>query len=142
MKLRTLRPIVVAATILAASADVHATEVPIAVGEVSLPAAGSGIDPASLRAVAAAEIDGLDASRIPDRRRVVVSLALTGAQAQGPVACTINAMLRDARTGTMIAIIEAGAKAEGPTSAELRTRVAHAAVRSAIRRIPTALGAK
>ena len=50
-------------------------------------------------------------------------------------------MLRDARTGVMIGIIEAGASADGPaTSVEVRRKVASAAVRSAVRRIPTLVG--
>jgi hypothetical protein len=120
----------------AASADP-----PIAIGEVTPPPPSTGIDEAVLRDAAEGEIRLLDASRL-QRRRVVVSIAMTQAIVQGPIACTVNAMLRDAKTGAMIAIIEAGASAEGPASAELRKRVAYAAIRSAVRRIPGALGAK
>jgi hypothetical protein len=122
--------------------DVGATDSPIAVGEVSPPPAGSGIDAAVLRDAATEELKQIDASRIPSRRRILVSLALTKALAEKTISCTVNAMLRDAQTGAMIAIIEAGAQAEGPASAELRMQVAYAAVRSAVRRIPNALGAK
>ncbi|MBX3202756.1 MAG: hypothetical protein KF894_31815 [Labilithrix sp.] len=114
----------------------------IAVGEVTPPPAGSGIDVSLLRDVAAAEIRQIDASRLRDRRKVVVSFALTGAVADKTIACTVNAMVRDARTGVMIGIIEAGAHADGPVSAELRKQVARAAVRSAVQRIPRVLGAK
>lgn len=114
----------------------------IAVGEVSMPPASSAIDVAALRDAAEGEIKQIDASRLPGRRHLVVSLSLTRAAVESPVACTVNAMLRDARTGVMIAIIEAGARAEGPVSPELRKQVAHAAVRNAMRRIPRALGAK
>jgi hypothetical protein len=126
-----------------AGGEVDATEPPsISVGEVSPPPATSGVDAGGLRDAAEGEIRQIDAARLPERRQFVVSLALTRAIADGPVACTINAMVRDARTGVMIAIIEAGAQAEGPVSAELRKQVAHAAVRSAVRRIPRAVGAK
>jgi hypothetical protein len=122
--------------------DAEASEAPIAVGEVAPPPAGSGIDVSVLRAAATDEIRQIDASRLPNRRKVVVSFALTKAVAERTIACTVNAMLRDAETGVMIAIIEAAAHAEGPASAELRKQVAHAAVRSAVRRIPRALGGK
>lgn len=142
MKLRSIPVLLAAAALAAAGADAGAREAPIAVGEVSPPPPGSGIDVAGLRAAATAEIARLDASRLPARRRVVVSLALTRAVVDGPVVCTVNAMLRDARTGAMIAVIEAGAEAAGPASIELRKQVARAAVQSAVRRIPRALGGK
>jgi hypothetical protein len=100
----------------------------------------SGVDAAALRDTAEGEIRQIDVASLRAQRHVVVSFALTRAAADGPVVCTVNAMLRDARTGVMIAIIEAGATAEGPGSPELRKRLAHAAVRSAVRRIPSALG--
>jgi len=127
---------------LTTSIDAAAAESPIAVGEVAPPPAGSGIDAAVLREAAKAELQQIDVSRLALRRKVVVSLALTRAVVEGTIACTVNAMLRDARTGSMIAIIEGGAEAAGPASIELRKRVADAAVRSAVRRIPGVLAAK
>jgi hypothetical protein len=125
-----------------ASGDADAGEAAISVGEVTPPPAGSGIDAIVLRATATDEIRRIDASRLPSRRKILVSLALTNTVATTSIGCTINAMLRDAETGAMIAIIEAGAHAEGPASPELKKQIAHAAVRSAVRRIPGALGAK
>ncbi|MCW5833424.1 MAG: hypothetical protein KIS78_13560 [Labilithrix sp.] len=127
---------------LLATPDVRAADESIAVGEVTPPPAGSGIDVSLLRDVAAAEIRQIDASRLRDRRKVVVSFALTGAVAERTIACTVNAMVRDARTGVMIGIIEAGAHADGPVSAELRRQVARAAVRNAVQRIPRVLGVR
>jgi hypothetical protein len=137
---RWLPAILLATTTLVGEAG--ATDAAIAVGEVAPPPAGAGIDAAALRDAAAAEIKQIDASRLPGRRKVVVSLAVTRAQAAATIACTVNAMVRDARTGVMLAIIEGGAEAQGPASEEVRGRVARAAVRSAVRRIPNALGAK
>jgi hypothetical protein len=114
----------------------------IAVGEVTPPPPGLGIDATVLRSVATDEIRHIDASRLPRRRRVVVSLALTKAAVEKKISMAVNATLRDADTGAMIAIIESGAQADGPGSVELRKEVANAAVRSAVRRIPRALGAK
>ncbi|MBX3231243.1 MAG: hypothetical protein KIT84_09900 [Labilithrix sp.] len=137
------RPLLVALTALAATTTTSlagATEspAPIAVGEVAADAASA--DVASLRDTAEGEIRQIDTSKL--KRRYVVSFSVARAAAGDAVACTANAILRDAKTGAMIAIIEAGAHAAGTTSDEAAKRVAHAAVRSAMRRIPTALGAK
>lgn len=141
---RRLPAVVIGAGLLVSTlstSPADAADPPIAIGEVTPPPPSTGIDEAVLRAAAEGEIRQLDASRL-QRRRVVVSIAMTRAIVQGPVACIVNAMLRDAKTGAMIAVIEAGASAEGPGSVELRRRVALAAVRSAVRRIPDTLGAK
>jgi hypothetical protein len=119
-----------------------AAENPISLGEVAPLPSAMGTDPLVLRDVAASELQQLDVSRIPARRKVVVSIAMTKAVADKTIACTVNAMLRDAKTGAMLAIIEAGAQADGPASAELRKQVTHAAVRQAVQRIPRALGGK
>jgi hypothetical protein len=129
-----------AAVLAGVDADAAEPAVAISVGEVTAAPEAQGVDPATLRDAAEGEIRQIDPSNLPDRRKVVVSLALTRPGSDVPVvACTVNAMLRDARTGVMIAIIEAGAQAEGPVSLELRRRLANAAVRNAVRRIPTAL---
>jgi hypothetical protein len=141
MKLPALSIAVLSAVVTLAAGEAVAADPPIAVGEVSVPES-TPADAAGVRSAAEGELRQIDSSRIPGRRRFVVSLALTRDAVEGPVACTVNAMLRDARTGVMIAIIEAGARAEGPVSPELRKQVAHAAVRNAVRRIPRALGAK
>jgi hypothetical protein len=141
---KRLVPIAVLSAVVLAGHDGEATDssTAVVVGEVSPPPATAGVDAAALRDAAEGEIKQLDAARLPERRRFVVSLALTRAAVDGPVACTVNAILRDARTGVMVAIIEAGAHSEGPASEELRKQVARTAVRSAVRRIPHALGAK
>lgn len=139
---RWLAAIVPFVGLLFAFGETAAGEAPISVGEVATPAAATGIDATLLRAAATDEINQIDVSRLPNRRKVVVSLAVTKAVSEKTIACTVNAMLRDAETGVMLAIIEAGAQAEGPGSIELRKQVANAAVRSAVRRIPRALGGK
>jgi hypothetical protein len=139
---RLLLSVVALAAPMLATNVAGATDAPIAVGEVAPPPAGSGIDASVLREAATAEIKQMDVSALSPRRKLVVSLALTRAVAEGMISCTVNATVRDARTGTMIAIIEAGAHAEGPASPELRNQVANAAGRSAVRRIPRALGEK
>jgi hypothetical protein len=113
----------------------------ISLGEVTPPPPSSGVDVGVIHDAAERAIKQLEPSALRPRQRVVVSVAVTRA-AVDPVDCTVNAIVRDARTGAMIAIIEAGAHASGPVSSELRKQVANAAVRNAIRRIPSALGAK
>lgn len=139
---RALAALFVLAATMSAASGASATDAPISVGEVSPPPAGSGIDAAVLREAATAEIKKIDVSRLANRRKIVLSLALTRAVVEETISCTVNAMLRDAQSGVVIAIIEAGAHADGPASAELKKQVAHAAVRSAVRRIPRVLGRK
>lgn len=120
-------------------ADANAAGPGITLAEVTPPPPSSGVDRATLRDVAQGEIARIDSSGA--RRHVLVSVALVRAD-ESPVACTVDAILRDAKTGNMIAILEGRARAEGSTSRELKRQVAHAAVRSAVRQIPEALSAK
>lgn len=116
---------------------------PIAVGEIAPPSADTGMDAAGIRDAAEGEIRQIDPAAMPSRgRRFVVSLSLMRAAVDGPVRCKAAAMVRDAKTGTMIAIIEGLAHADGPASAEVRRQVAESAVRSAVRRIPAAIAAR
>lgn len=133
---------VAATTFVTVSASAADPVQPIAVGEVTEAAGGVGIDSAAIRSTADDEIAQIDTSKLPAKKRYLVSLSVARSSIGDGVACTVNAMLRDAKTGAMIAIIEAGAQAAGTTSDEVIRRVAHAAVRSAMRRIPTALSAK
>lgn len=121
--------------------EVSASERAIAVGEVMPPPASFGVDAAALRDAAEGEIRDMGDAALPRRRKVVVSLALTRT-ALDPVACTVNAMVRDARTGAMILIIESNSHSDAMSSQEVRQQVAHAAVRSAVRKIPHALGGR
>lgn len=116
----------------AAAADAR-----IAIGEVTVPAATPGVDSATVKSAAEGEIKGIDAARVP--RPIVVSLAVVRSSTVGPVAVSVNATLRDGRTGNMIAVVEGRARSEGGGSAELRRAVLRAAVRSAVRQIPLAL---
>jgi hypothetical protein len=116
--------------------DASAADERIAIGELSVPAAPAGVDRASLRTAAEGEIRALDASRV--KRRVVVSLSVTGAS-DAPVAVAVNALVRDRRTGNMIAIVEGRALADGGGTVELRRAVLRAAVRTALSQIPAAV---
>ncbi len=128
------------ATSIASGGDATASDPSIALGEVAVPPVSSGVDRATLKAAAEGELGGVDTSRLRKRRSVVVSVAIIGS-VPSPFACTVNALLRDAKTGTMLAIIEGRARAEGDANPELRRQVLRAAVRSAVRQIPAALAA-
>lgn len=127
---------------LAAATDAAAGDPAIALGEVVPPPPSFGVDRATLERAARGELEKIDARRLP-ARRVVVSLAFVRAS-DAPVACTVNATLRDGKTGSMIAIMESSASADRGSSGdvELKRAVVTTAVRSVVRQIPTALSDK
>jgi len=132
-----LSPLLFAAALSAG--DASAADAQLTIGEVAVPPPSSGVDRAQLKRAAEGELEGVDKSRIRNKKRaVLVSIAVV-TSSQSPFGCTVNALLRDAKTGTMLAIIEGNAKAEGDANAELRSRVLHAALRSAVSQIPAAL---
>ncbi len=122
--------------------DASAGETSLALGDVAVPPESSGVDRAALRNAAEGELLGVDASKLRKRRArdVVVSVAVVGST-PSPFACTINALLYDAKTGTMLAIIQGHAHAEGAPNDDVRKRVLRAAMRSAVSQIPAALDA-
>jgi hypothetical protein len=112
----------------------------ITLSEVAPPPPSSGVDQATLTRAAEGEIKRIDASRSSNTkgRRILVSVALV-ARDDAPVSFTVNATLRDAKSGTMIAIVEGRARSEGSATTDLKKQVAHAALRVAVRQIPDAL---
>jgi hypothetical protein len=134
-----LAPLFLAAALSAG--DASAANTSLALGEVAIPPASSGVDHAALRTAAEGELRGVDANKLRvlrKKRAVLVSMAIIGST-PSPFACSVNAVLRDAKTGTMLAVIEGRARSEGDASPEVRTRVLRAAVRSAMSQIPDAL---
>ncbi len=135
-----LAPLVVATTALFAS-HANAGDTSIALGEVAIPPTTSGLDHATLKTAAEGELRIVDTSRLRKARNVVVSVAIIGSES-APFGCTVNAMLRDAKTGSMLAIIEGRARSEqGHVNPELRKQVLRAALHSAVSKIPDALAA-
>jgi hypothetical protein len=135
--LRPFACVVVACLASFAAADAHASTAPSVV-EISPPPPSFGTDAAALRSAADGEIRKMDAVLIRDHRSVVVSLALAPA-AVDSVVCNVNATVRDARTGVVLAIIDTAARAGGPISKEQRKELAYSAVRNAVRRVTPAL---
>jgi hypothetical protein len=123
--------------------DASAADTSIALGEVAVQPASSGVDRAALKTAAEGELRDVDASKLRARKKkrdVVVSVAVVGST-PSPFACTINALLYDAKTGTMLAIIQGHAHSEGAANDDVRKRVLRAAVHSAVSQIPAALAA-
>ncbi len=133
-----LAPLLVAAAMV--SGDASASDTSIALGEVAIPEASSGVDHAALKMAAEGELRIVDVSRLRKHRNILVSVAIIDT-AQAPFAFTVNALLRDAKTGTMLAILEGRARAEGSVSPGLRKQVLRAALQGAVRQIPAALAA-
>ena len=137
-----LRSFAFALTVLLALATdaSAATDSEVALSEVAPPPPAWGVDAATLEAAAKGEIQRIHVDGAKRKnRRVLVSVALVHID-DTPVGFTVNAILRDAKSGTMIAIIEGRAHVEeGKPTADLKKQVAHAAVRSAVRQIPQAL---
>lgn len=100
--------------------------------EIAPPPAAYGTDANALRAIAAAELPS------NAKRGVVVSLAVATPASDEPTECAVDATLRDARTGAVIAVIDATTRMTGPLSRDERRALAHAAVRNAARRITAA----
>jgi hypothetical protein len=125
------------AAVLAVEVDARASSAPSVV-EIAPPPSAFETNATALRSAAEGEIQMMDAALIRDRRSVVVSLALEPA-ASDAVVCNVDATVRDARTGVMLAVIQAAARAGGPISKEQRTELANSAVRNALRRVPPAL---
>lgn len=130
----------VVVTVLAAG-DANASDTSVALGEVAAPPASSGVDRASLKTAAERELHQVDASHARKHRKVVMSVAMMGAL-EAPFGCTVNAVLRDAKTGTMLAVLEGSARAVSNTTTDVvRQQVLRAALRNAVRQIPAALAA-
>lgn len=97
---------------------------------------------ASLKDTAELELLDVDAAKIKKHRKVVMSVAIMGAE-QAPFGCTISAVLLDAKTGAMLAVLEGRARAEGNTTTDrVRQHVLRGALRNAVHQIPAALAAR
>ena len=137
---RTLTAFLLATAIFAGAGEALAGSESVALGEVAVPPVSSGVDRASLKTAAEGELRTVDASHLRMRRNVVMSVAIIGSL-QAPFGCTVHAVLHDAKTGTMIAVIEGRARAAGDASSAVRQQVLRAAMHSAVRQIPAALAA-
>jgi len=153
----SLASLAAAAVVMAVPAT--AGERRVVVGEVSSQVARPGIDyEALLRSASEEEIRALDLTRVPAGKKVVVSVSLVRLDTLADVratdaSCEVNATLRDARRGTIFAILEgrararsgdgASAQSAGRSTLEARGAVeesaVHGALHGALARIPEVL---
>lgn len=119
------------ALVALAAGDATAADEKVALGELT-PAYGVPYD--ALESAAVAEIGALDTSHL--KRRVVVSIAVLKNDA-APVAVSISALVRDKKTGNMIAVVSGRAQSEKDGKA-IRENVLRAAVRCALSQVPQA----
>jgi hypothetical protein len=123
--------VMVASVALAFTATTEAAT-PTAI-EIAPPPAAYATDANALRAIATAELGAANA-----KRRIVISLAVAKPATDEPTECAVDATLRDARTGAVIAVIDATTRMTGPLSRAERRALAHTAVRNAARRVVNA----
>jgi hypothetical protein len=118
----------------------------VTIGEVSSNVVRTGVDYESIvRAASEEELRAVDLSRVPRGKRVIVSVALVRLDTLAePLAtdaiCEVSATLRDARGGTVFAILEGKARAKsGGAPGAVESTAVHGALRGALARIPDAL---
>jgi hypothetical protein len=116
-----------------------ADEDPCAVVEVSPPPPSMGTDATELRSEAEDEAQKVEDQLRRERRRIVIALAVTEPE---PVVCHVSGTVRDAETGTVLAVIESSARAAGQVPQGRRREMAHAGVRRVVRNVPDALRVK
>jgi len=115
----------------------------VALGEVSSSVKRGDLDlPSFLRSTFEEELHALDLGRAPLRGRAILSVSLVrmdtlASQGSGPVTtCVVSATLRDAKRGSVFAILEG--KAHGASDAGARA-IVRTAVQGAVARIPEAM---
>jgi hypothetical protein len=137
----------IAIAIATFAAPAMARESRVVIGEVSSNVTRAGQDYESLlRSASEEELSALDLSLIPLKRRVIVSVALVrldtlAAPRTTDATCEISATLRDARGGSVFAILQGKARAmSGGAPGEVESTAVHGALHGALARIPEALG--
>jgi hypothetical protein len=146
--MRTLRTLSAALVVMAGATtaeSIVAREKPVVIGEVSSQVATRGVDYKSLlRATSEEELRGLDWSRVPRGKRVVASIALVRMDTfEEPKTkdstCEISATLRDARGGSVFAILEGKARAKTDGAGTSEMDALRGALHGALARIPEVL---
>jgi hypothetical protein len=139
------------AAIVAPPARAGTGEVPVDVGEVSAVGASPEVDEGALRSMVVDAVSAIDATTIPKGARAVLSVAIVRLDARGSspgqgtqvsqVTCVVSATLRDAKRGSVFAVLEGSARGEDAPArlGGLRRRTMRAAVASAVARVPEAM---
>lgn len=117
--------------------EARADSAPVRLGELSVPAE-AGVSGELVREAVGLELGRLDAAALGRARRpLVLSVAV---RLEGST-CKVNATLRDARRGTMLAILEGSASAAAgrAPAPNVRDAIVRVAVRGAVSQIPDAI---
>lgn len=137
-------PVALAAFALSFAAESQAatpalSAVPTSI-EIAPPPAAYGTNTAALYLAVADEIRGLEPAKGPSRH-VVVSVVLAPPTETAPTMteCSVNATLRDEKTGAVLSVIQSATRAEGPLTVAQRAQLAQTAVRRVVRKVPSAL---
>jgi hypothetical protein len=140
---------VVAVLVVASIEGAHADEPAVVLGEVTAQAAKrDDVDLDALRAAAADAVKSLDEAHLPRGTHVVLSVSVvrleSHASDSAEVSCVVSATLRDRARGTVLAVIEGTARGQdAPTRLRtLEQAILHAALRSAVARVPEAVRRK
>jgi hypothetical protein len=124
------------------SSVLHATGARVALGEVTTRVVRSDVDLGEvLRDAVRVELVSLETPHA-ERGPLILSASLVRMDTDGAkVTCVVSAMLRTARGGTMLAIVEgkAGVVTEAPLTPGLARQAVAAAARAAVVRVPDAL---
>ncbi len=101
------RGVALALAIAALAVTAQAGEKRVTIGEVSSKVVGTGVNyEALLRAASEDEVQALDLSQVPRGKRVIVSVSLVRLDTRAlDTSCEVSAAVRDAKGGTMIAIL-------------------------------------
>jgi hypothetical protein len=114
-----------------------ATEAPTVALEIAPPPPDGPADAEGLRSVAEAEVASFGAVR----RAVVINVALSQTMGETTVS-SASASVRDARTGAILAVVEAESRSPATASPEQQRSIAYAVVGRAVRGVPSALDSK
>ena len=122
-----------------------AVEVPIVVLDVST--RSTDVDAQAFRSIVDDAVGALDKSKLSRKAGVGLSVALVRMESRvaggAEVRCTVSAVLRDRKKGTMFAAVEGSATGQDapPRVRALEQETLRAAVGSAIARVPEAMRA-
>jgi hypothetical protein len=143
--MRTLRVVSIVVALVVAAPTLLARDKPVVIGEVSSQVTREDVDYAGLvRSTSEDELRALDFSHVPRGKRVIASISLVRMDTfeGSPVTdatCEISATLRDARGGTVFAILEGKARAKTARTQTAELDALRGALHGALVRIPEVL---
>jgi hypothetical protein len=130
----------------ASTEGARADEPAVVLGEVTAQAAKrDDVDLGALRAAAEDAVKSLDEAHLPKGTHVVLSVSVVRLESRASdaaeVTCVVSATLRDRARGSVFAVVEGTARGQDAPKRlrELERAILHAALRSAVARVPEAV---